>query len=29
MIEWFAAHSVLEQVFLLSGTVGGLFFFCG
>jgi membrane protein implicated in regulation of membrane protease activity len=24
MIEWFASHSVLEQVFLLSGTVGGI-----
>lgn len=24
MIEWFAAHSLLEQVFLLSGTVGGI-----
>jgi len=24
MIEWFASHSFLEQVFLLSGTVGGI-----
>ena len=24
MIEWFASHSFLEQVFLLSGTVGGV-----
>jgi membrane protein implicated in regulation of membrane protease activity len=24
MIEWFASHNVLEQVFLLSGIVGGI-----
>lgn len=24
MIEWFASHSFLEQVFLISGTVGGI-----
>jgi membrane protein implicated in regulation of membrane protease activity len=24
MIEWFASHNVLEQVFLLAGTVGGI-----
>ncbi|HTU68589.1 MAG TPA: NfeD family protein [Steroidobacteraceae bacterium] len=24
MIEWFASHTFLEQVFLLSGTVGGI-----